>query len=205
MLSIVFKKILMAKQILKESILDAAEQLILQKGVNAASVNDICIAANATKGAFFHHFKSKENLIQESIVRFSQHIVDEFNKSGIIEINEPVLRLKSYFNFIEQLFITGKYDAGCLIGISAQEVAFNHPEYQAVIKEAFMPTLIRMSKLVGDAAVAQKITLDSESISKFWLASFQGSVLLSRGMGDRTIIFNSINNFKHYIFLLLNI
>ena len=189
----------------QDNILNAAEQLILQKGINATSVNDICGAANASKGAFFYHFKSKDYLIQESILRFSQHIVDEFNASGISAIENPVLRLRFYFDFIEKLFLSGKYDAGCLIGISAQEIAFKNIHFQQIIQQAFMPTLARVNKLVSDVAYINQIEINAESISKFWLASFQGAVLLARGTGDRTVIQNSITNFKQYLFLLLKI
>ena len=196
----------MTKQILKkENIRNAAEQLILQKGINATSVNDICAAANASKGAFFHHFKSKDCLIQESILRFSQNIIDEFNTSGISTIEDPVVRLRYYFDFVETLFLSGKYDAGCLIGISAQEIAFKNIRFQQIIQQAFMPTLDRVNKLVSDVAQFKQIEINAESISRFWLASFQGAVLLARGTGDRTIIQNSITNFKQYLFLLLKI
>ena len=43
-----------------EKLLDAAVHVIRSKGYSAARVDDICVEAGLTKGAFFHHFASKE-------------------------------------------------------------------------------------------------------------------------------------------------
>lgn len=46
----------------KTRLLDAALRLIRTKGYSATRVEDICEAAGVTKGSFFHHFDSKEEL-----------------------------------------------------------------------------------------------------------------------------------------------
>ncbi len=45
----------------KDKLLDAAVHVVRQKGYAATSVDDLCKAAGVTKGAFFHHFESKED------------------------------------------------------------------------------------------------------------------------------------------------
>ena len=44
------------------ALLDAALSEILARGYSATTVDDLCRAAGVTKGAFFHHFDSKEAL-----------------------------------------------------------------------------------------------------------------------------------------------
>ncbi|MGL5116701.1 MAG: TetR/AcrR family transcriptional regulator, partial [Beijerinckiaceae bacterium] len=46
----------------REKLLDAAFTLVRSKGFTATTVDDLCAAAGVTKGAFFHHFASKEAL-----------------------------------------------------------------------------------------------------------------------------------------------
>ena len=46
----------------KDKILDAALMVIRAKGYTATTVDDLCAASDVTKGAFFHHFKSKDVL-----------------------------------------------------------------------------------------------------------------------------------------------
>jgi TetR/AcrR family acrAB operon transcriptional repressor len=49
----------------RSHILDAAGELFAQRGYNATSVADICEQAGVTKGAFYHHFESKQAVFLE--------------------------------------------------------------------------------------------------------------------------------------------
>ena len=51
-----------AQQDSKTKLLDAALKVIRAKGYAAATVEDICSEAGVTKGSFFHHFKTKDDL-----------------------------------------------------------------------------------------------------------------------------------------------
>ena len=46
----------------KTKLLRAALRVIRAKGYAATTVDDICHQAGVTKGSFFHHFKSKDEL-----------------------------------------------------------------------------------------------------------------------------------------------
>ncbi|MGH2670894.1 MAG: TetR/AcrR family transcriptional regulator, partial [bacterium] len=54
----------------KARLLDAAERLMLAKGFEATTVDEICGAAKLTKGGFFHYFHSKEDLGRQLLERF---------------------------------------------------------------------------------------------------------------------------------------
>lgn len=49
----------------RSHILDAASELFAERGYSATSVADICARAGVTKGAFYHHFESKQALFLE--------------------------------------------------------------------------------------------------------------------------------------------
>ena len=59
----------------RDKLLDAATRLFHENGYQAVTVNDICEAAQLTKGAFYHHFDSKEALYQHFIHRSSTPIL----------------------------------------------------------------------------------------------------------------------------------
>ena len=42
--------------------MESAIKLFSSTGYNKASVDDICAQAGISKGAFYHHFKSKQEL-----------------------------------------------------------------------------------------------------------------------------------------------
>jgi AcrR family transcriptional regulator len=49
----------------RSHILDAAGELFAERGYDATSVADICARAGVTKGAFYHHFASKQSVFLE--------------------------------------------------------------------------------------------------------------------------------------------
>src|ERR1700752_4980295 len=54
----------------KTQILNESLNAIFPKGYTATTVDDICQAAGVTKGSFFHHFKSKQDLAVEAARRW---------------------------------------------------------------------------------------------------------------------------------------
>lgn len=46
-----------------ETILTVSTKLFLEKGFDKTSMRDIAEAANVSKGAIYHHFKSKDDVI----------------------------------------------------------------------------------------------------------------------------------------------
>jgi TetR/AcrR family transcriptional regulator, transcriptional repressor for nem operon len=56
----------------RNAILDAAHALALEKGMAAASIDQVIERAGVTKGAFFYHFKSKDELALALVERFAR-------------------------------------------------------------------------------------------------------------------------------------
>lgn len=50
----------------RRKIFNTALNLIKEKGFDKVSVDDICVACGVSKGAFYHHFKSKLDIMSES-------------------------------------------------------------------------------------------------------------------------------------------
>lgn len=56
----------------REALLEAARQLIIEIGYEAASIRGICEAAGYTQGAFYSNFNSKEELLLELLERYKK-------------------------------------------------------------------------------------------------------------------------------------
>lgn len=188
----------------KDIILDAAETLILQQGVSATSLNDICKLAEITKGGFFHYFKSKNDLIIESIQRFSQHTLDKYQNLLNPLDGDAVEKLKLFFNNFEHEILTSDL-VGCVVGISAQELAVSNPELQATIAQAFSPVMNFFVELIESAAQLQEVSIDARAASLMWLACSQGALMLYRGLGDKQIISIVLAEYRNDLFKKLNI
>lgn len=64
----------------KNEILDAAAILFAEKGAEHTSVADIMAAVGIAKGTLYHHFKSKEDIIDALIERQTTHILSMARK-----------------------------------------------------------------------------------------------------------------------------
>jgi AcrR family transcriptional regulator len=71
----------------KEQILNAAAQIIRQKGFHAASMQDIADAVDLQKASLYHHFSGK----QEILLMLLDQAVDYLNAhvKGVVEENLP--------------------------------------------------------------------------------------------------------------------
>lgn len=63
---------------LKE-LLDTAQQLFFQKGYHNTSVNDIIAAVGVAKGTFYHYFKTKGELLDRLVERFTFQLQGEID------------------------------------------------------------------------------------------------------------------------------
>ena len=64
----------------RERILATAEGLILKSGYAGMAIDDLLKATGLTKGAFFHHFKSKADLAKNVLERYAQNDMDLFQE-----------------------------------------------------------------------------------------------------------------------------
>lgn len=60
----------------KEQIIEKSIRLFVDKGYNAATIKDITDAVNITKGAFYWHFKSKDELLETIINLYEANFTD---------------------------------------------------------------------------------------------------------------------------------
>lgn len=83
----------------KGSILGAAERLFAVQGYEATSVSMICDAAGVSKGAFYHHYKTKQSVflelmqrwlagLDEQLVLIDESTVDV--KDGLLSMGEII-------------------------------------------------------------------------------------------------------------------
>ncbi len=79
----------------KTQFLNAALQVIRARGYNATRVEDICEAAGLTKGSFFHHFSSKEDLALAAADHWSSMTGGLFAEAPYHLAGTPLERLLS--------------------------------------------------------------------------------------------------------------
>ena len=69
-------RVLKAPAVRRAELIDCAQRLFLQKGYERTTINDVIAATALSKGAFYHHFRAKEDLLEAIAERFARQAVD---------------------------------------------------------------------------------------------------------------------------------
>jgi len=173
----------------KERILDAAEEIMLERGFHAVGLNQILSAVKVPKGSFYHYFDSKEQFGVEML----RHYANESNarKRSLLldsDVEEnPIERLFALFDLTVGKFQENGGKCPCLMLKLAAEVAnFSDSMREELVKSFIETTSIVQQAL--DQAVAKGLLAES-----FDTASEAGFILdLWTGAQQRAAIFRKV-------------
>jgi AcrR family transcriptional regulator len=66
------QRVLKAPAVRRAELIDCAQRLFLSQGYERTTINDVIQEAGLSKGAFYHHYRSKEDLLEAIAQRFAQ-------------------------------------------------------------------------------------------------------------------------------------
>lgn len=185
----------------RDSLMEAAFGLIRQKGLAATSVDEICAAAGVSKGAFFHHFKSKEHLAAAAADHWSETTGQLFETAPYHDAEDPLDRVLGYVDFRWQLIAGELSDFTCFVGTMVQEAYATSPAIQSACWNSISG---HADKLVDDidAAIARhgiEAGWSARSLALHTQAVLQGAFILAKASGDAAVARETIDHLKRYI------
>jgi TetR/AcrR family transcriptional repressor of nem operon len=185
----------------KTRILDAAVQVIRTKGLSATSVDDLCAAAGVTKGAFFHHFESKQALAVAAAEHWSQMTGALFANDEYHLLADPVDRIFGYLDLRARLIAGSPADYTCLVGTMTQEAFATQPE----IRDACAASIFGHARTLEadfDAALRGAGRTDgvtAAALARHTQAVLQGAFVLSKAADDPALVAESIGHLRRYL------
>lgn len=190
----------------KTRILNAALSVFRTKGYTATRVEDICEAAGLTKGSFFHHFSTKEELAIAAADYWSEVTSALFAGAPYHQPADPLERVLAYVDFRKMILQGELPEFTCLVGTMTQEVYGTHPE----IREACNASISgHAATLVPDIEEAMRkygisSDLTAESLALFTQAAIQGAFILAKAKNDAAVAIECIDHLHRYIELLFS-
>jgi TetR/AcrR family transcriptional regulator, transcriptional repressor for nem operon len=185
----------------KTKLLDAALRVIRTKGYAAATVDDICGAAGVSKGSFFHHFASKEDLALAAAAHFAAGADALFARAPYRNAADARERLLGYVDFRASMLRGDLPDFTCLLGTMVQETYATHP----AIREACATHITEhASDVARDAAEAKRAFApdapwSAESLGLFTQAVIQGAFILAKARKDPAVAADCLTHLRRYI------
>lgn len=64
-----------------DELMNAAEALFLEKGVEATTISEIIASAGVAKGTFYHYFESKQHIIEALKKRYIEFFIDVLDRA----------------------------------------------------------------------------------------------------------------------------
>ena len=192
----------------RDKLLDAALGVIRAQGYAGTSVDDLCRAAGVTKGAFFHHFPSKEALAVEAAARFAAMADTLFANAPFRTAPDPLARLLGYVAFRRDI-IAGEFaDFTCLVGTMVQESYFTSPAIRAACEAAIFGHAATLEPDIAAAMAARGMAGDpassAASLARHIQAVIQGAFILAKASRSAAVARESLDHLHRYLELLFN-
>jgi len=196
-----------AKPRARSKLLEAALSVIRSKGYSATSVDELCTAAGVTKGAFFHHFKSKDELAVAAADYWSEMTGALFAEAPYHDHVDPLERVLSYVAFRKQLLQGALPDFTCLVGTMVQETYDTAPAIRAACERCITRHAATLEADIEAAMLAKNMTpgWTAKSLALHTQAVIQGAFILAKATGGAEIAADSIDHLHRYIELLFGV
>lgn len=157
------------------------QRLFLAQGYASTSVDAICEASEVTKGAFFHHFNSKDDF-GSAVLRFTWQPVADHYEAHRSE-SEVAGRLSDHITFMAKWIA----DSGRLIPTMGQQLGASNPEIRDQIAGYFAAWMAELETLLGAAVSASGSQADIGAVKEFIIATTEGVPIATGQFGPQAL------------------
>ena len=160
----------------RERILQSAVRLFTRKGFDNTSIDEVMADAGLTRGAFYAHFKSKQDLYAQAIA--STPVFSIFGKTKPDGVDEKTWLAQLINGYLSQLHVQ-KADTPCPLAFLVTDVAVSEP----ATRQAYTDVYLKMNRLI-QAYTKKFSNCDKESVMAV-TAMMIGGVAVARTLSDR--------------------
>lgn len=199
----------MTRAPIRERILDTAEGLVLEQGFSATTVDEILKGAEASKGAFFHHFPSKEALGTALLSRYYERDIEtleHFMGQAEAASDDPAQQLLVFFRLFEESAEPSVDESpGCLYVSFVYERMPQLEDEDDVIRGSIAVWRARILEKLEAAAMTRPrlAAQDLTALADLAFVYFEGAYILVRATGDSRHLRRQLGLLRSYMQLLL--
>ena len=179
-------------------------EVFYKKGYYNTSIDDILRTLGLSKGAFYHHFESKEDYF----ISILQNLVVNKVYSMLIEpLQDNEDPLQAIVDTFENALLTAEnneWDRGFILGNFISEFNGNHPEITNYLKDLIKIWEVNLVTVLqkGKANGLLGRHIDSEGVALYLISSFMGVRTLMVEGNARMLRYNYIQQLRQYLRML---
>lgn len=194
----------------RRRILDATQTLVIAQGFAATSVDEIIAAAGTTKGGFFHHFPSKQDLARALVERYAAEdaaVNDDLTRRSKRLSHDPLQQLLIYVGLLmEETEQQMRTSPGCLFASFCYErqlVDEATRKLIAVSLRRYRDTLrLKLEEIAR--RYPPRTPVDFDALADQVTTLIEGTYVMVRALGDPSLIRGQLDNFRTYLELLFS-
>jgi TetR/AcrR family transcriptional regulator, transcriptional repressor for nem operon len=183
----------------RRKLIEGTLDLMLKRGFNATAVDEICAGAGVTKGAFFHHFKDKEDIALAALKSWAEMglsmYADAFKKPG-----EPLEEIHRILEIMED--VTRKFDpCVCMVGMMTQEMSGENPAFRKACGRELggLTEMFRSRLQAAREKLKPAVKFDPEQVAWCLTSLWQGSMLVAKSQQSPEMIRNNLKLARNYV------
>ena len=196
---------------MRERLLDSAQRLVLERGFTATSVDAVLSDAGATKGAFFHHFPSKNALGRALLERYAAADTESLERfMGAAEAlsDDPAEQVVAFARLFEvSAGDLPRLQPGCLFVTFIYEQELDGEGTDELIAHSIDTWHDLLLDKLEAAAEAHPPAagVDLSSLADQFFTTFEGGFILTRARQDADALRGQLAHLRQYLELLFGV
>jgi TetR/AcrR family transcriptional repressor of nem operon len=172
----------------RDRILAAAQRLMVDQGYNATSLDQVLAESSSSKGAFFHHFRSKADLANHLVARYVDDDLGQLQAGldSVAHLEDPTQRVLAFLRFFEdgadELM---SETSGCLYATVLAERELVGGKITDLVAGATLVWRRELVALLRPALRQAGVRIDVDALADHLYTTFEGAFILARTLDDQ--------------------
>jgi TetR/AcrR family transcriptional repressor of nem operon len=192
----------------RERLLAATKKLVMSKGFAGMRIDDVLKATGLTKGAFFHHFKSKADLADQLMRWYAERDMKMFRtllSRAEAAHDDPLDQLMMFLREFEAyLCDPDNPPSGCMYALYTYEDDHFENEVKAFVVETLQTWtamyIRKFQEVIDLYPPARPVT--AKRLAEMFVAVIEGGLILERAHGNPGMAARQSEQFRDYLELL---
>lgn len=185
----------------RRMLLETAAKEIHEKGFRSCSVDGILATTGVTKGALYHHFKSKQELGLAVVDEIYREATLATWREGLSRTDNPVDDLLGLLRDKRKSSCTASVRCGCPLNNLAQEMASIDEDFRLRIEgvfEAWRDTIVSALER-GKTNGTVRANVDSRKAAIFITALIEGATGAAKNARDPSIVTSAVETLEMFV------